>query len=152
TLDFLRLLSAQASPGRWASRAAPRALVVDDDAVSSRALAIALRNARLDAAEAPDPEMALEALRQEQFDLILLDIEMPQMSGFKLCEKLRALPGYRKTPVIFVTVHTEFENRMHTVLSGGNDLISKPVFPIELAVKGLTHVFRSQLPEPWGAM
>jgi putative two-component system response regulator len=75
---------------------------------------------------------------------------MPGMGGFELCEKIRQLPNYKRTPVIFVTGHADFDNRIHSVLSGGNDLIAKPVFPIELAVKAVTHLLRSQLPESWG--
>jgi CheY-like chemotaxis protein len=79
------------------------------------------------------------------FDLVLLDIEMPGMDGFELCRRLRLLPGHQKTPVIYVTSHDAFENRAKSVLSGANDLISKPVFPIELAVKAVSHLLKSAL-------
>jgi CheY-like chemotaxis protein len=77
--------------------------------------------------------------------LFLLDIEMRDMSGFQLCERIRALPDHQKAPVIFVTGHSDFENRARGVLAGGNDLISKPVFPIELAVKAVTHLLKARL-------
>jgi len=60
-------------------------------------------------------------------------------------KSLRALPGCRRTPVIYVTGHSDFESRAKSVLSGGNDLIAKPVFPMELRVKAMTHLLKSQL-------
>jgi CheY-like chemotaxis protein len=149
TLDFFRLLMADAGRGA-ASTQTWKALVVDDDPVSVRALVGALSSANLVAVGERDPAEALKQLGREQFGLVLLDIEMPGMGGFELCEKIRQLPNYKRTPVIFVTGHADFDNRIHSVLSGGNDLIAKPVFPIELAVKAVTHLLRSQLPESWG--
>jgi CheY-like chemotaxis protein len=82
-------------------------------------------------------------LARKHFDLVLLDIEMPQMTGFEVCRKLRMLPGYEKTPVIYVTAHSDFESRSRSIISGGNDLIAKPIFPIELAVKAVAHLIGS---------
>jgi DNA-binding response OmpR family regulator len=84
-------------------------------------------------------------LEETRFDLVLLDIEMPGMNGFELCKRLRALPRHATTPVIFVSGHSDFANRAKGVLSGGDDLISKPVFPIELAVKAVIHLLGSHL-------
>jgi CheY-like chemotaxis protein len=95
-----------------------------------------------------DPASALQMLKEKHCDLVLLDIEMPGMDGFELCKRMRALPGYQRTPVIYVTAHSDFEYRAKSVLSGGNDLIAKPVFPIELAVKAVTHLLKSRLAEP----
>jgi CheY-like chemotaxis protein len=64
------------------------------------------------------------------------------MDGFELCRRLRTLPGYQKTPVIFVTSHSDFESRARSKLSGGDDLISKPVFPMELAVKAVAQLLK----------
>jgi DNA-binding response OmpR family regulator len=121
-------------------------LVVDDDPLSNHLVVAALRRARLEARAAENPLIGLELLRQRTYDLVLLDIEMPHMTGFDLCRKLRTLPGYARTPVIYVTAHSDFESRSKGVLSGGNDLIAKPVFPIELAVKTVTHLIKSHLP------
>ena len=82
----------------------------------------------------------------EHFDLILLDIEMPVLNGFELCKRLRAVPGYEHTPVIFVTVHSDFESRAKSSLSGGDDLIAKPILPMELAAKVVMHLLKRQMP------
>ncbi len=151
TLDFLSTLLAAAEHAAATPLKPGKALVVDDDAVSNHALVAALRGAKVSAVGAQDPVIALRTLEQDAYSLVLLDIQMPGMDGFELCQKLRTMPQYKKTPIIFVTGHADFDNRLHSVLSGGNDLICKPVFPIELAVKALTHLLRSQLPEPWGS-
>jgi len=75
----------------------------------------------------------------------LLDIDMPKLTGFEVCEKLRALPHYKTTPVIFVTAHSNFGNRTQGVLSGGNYFITKPVDPLELALKVTIHLFKAQV-------
>ena len=85
-------------------------------------------------------------LAQNRFDLIFLDVDMPGMSGFELCTKLRQLPAHKKTPVIFVTGLTDFESRTNSTMSGGNDFIAKPFLFMELAVKALVYVLRGRLP------
>ena len=149
TLDFLRLLFAEADQPGALPRAANKALVVDDDRVTTLALVNTLSRAHLDATAVHDPLLALKRLEQEDYELILLDIQMPELDGFEFCKKVRELPKYSKTPVIFVTSHDDFESRIHSVLSGGNDLIAKPVFPAELLVKVVTHLLRSRLPGEW---
>jgi len=147
TLDFLRLLYSKPHDSEAAAKVPLKAFVLDDDAVSGRAVASALRNVNIESIVLQQPSGALEKLKKEQFGLILLDIEMPEIDGLEFCKKVREMPQYRRTPVIFVTGHTDFESRINSVLSGGDDLISKPIFPIELAVKAVTHLLRSQLPE-----
>jgi CheY-like chemotaxis protein len=89
--------------------------------------------------------VGLQWLKERRYDLVLLDIEMPGMDGFELCRRLRTLPGYQKTPVIYVTSHSDFESRAKSILSGGDDLISKPVFPMELAVKAVALLLKRQM-------
>ncbi|HKI69045.1 MAG TPA: response regulator, partial [Verrucomicrobiae bacterium] len=98
----------------------------------------------LDPVSVEDPEVALQLLQNNHIDLIMLDISMPTMSGFELCEKLRELPQYKTTPVIFVTVNGDFQSRAQSVLSGGNDLITKPTSPLELALKTTLHLLVPQ--------
>ncbi len=123
-------------------------LVVDDDALSNRLVISALRNVQLPARGTEDPHLALRMLQEKHYGLILMDIEMPGMDGIELCKKVRALPGYENTPVIYVTLHSDFETRARSILSGGTDLIAKPLSPIELATKVLMHLLKSQAPAP----
>ena len=145
TLDFLSVLFEHAHVATRETPLTAQALVVDDDPLSSRAMIAALQRAHLQGRSFAEPVAALRHLQENHYDLFLLDIEMRGMSGFQLCERIRALPDHQKSPVIFVTGHSDFENRARGVLAGGNDLISKPVFPIELAVKAVTHLLKARL-------
>jgi CheY-like chemotaxis protein len=113
----------------------PRVLVVDDDAVTNRALVLALARMPLRAVGVTDPAEALNRLRDQPFNVVLLDIELPGMDGLALCDKMRALPGHRLTPVIFVTSHDDFRTRARSLMIGSTDFIAKPVIPVELGVK-----------------
>lgn len=119
-------------------------LAVDDDPLANRIVLAALSRAKLTARTTESPATALELLAQNRYDLVLLDVEMPGMNGFDLCRKLREMPGYENTPVIYVTSYADFDSRVKAVDVGGNDLIAKPVFPIELAVKALMHLIRAK--------
>ena len=120
-------------------------MVVDDEPISRRAVIYALEKAQLKCVGVEDPNVALNMLSENQFNLIFLDVDMPGMTGFELCTKLRALPAHAKTPVVFVTGLTDFESRARSTLSGGNDLIAKPFLFMELAVKALGYVLKGQL-------
>src|SRR6202020_1059487 len=78
-------------------------LVVDDEPISRRTIAVALNKARLRCVGMEDSRMALTILQENPFDLIFLDAEMPGLNGFELCAELRKLPTNKTTPVIFVT-------------------------------------------------
>jgi CheY-like chemotaxis protein len=145
TTDFLGSLLERVSSAPLKPQATPQTLVVDDDPLSNRLLSSALRRAQMTARCTQDPLVAMQWVNETHFDLVLLDIEMPGMNGLDFCKQLRVLPDYGHTPVIFVTSHDDFANRAKSILSGGNDLISKPVLPIELAVKAVTHLLKSNL-------
>jgi DNA-binding response OmpR family regulator/HPt (histidine-containing phosphotransfer) domain-containing protein len=145
TIDFLGVLIPTVSRGEAAQSAPPNILVVDDEAISRRAVVYALEKAGLKCLSLEDPMGALAMLSENRFDLIFLDVDMPGMDGFELCQKVRALPNQQKTPVIFVTSLSDFENRAKSTLSGGNDLIAKPFIFMELAVKALTFVLKGQI-------
>ena len=120
-------------------------LVVDDDAISRRAVVYALEKAKLKSAHVEDPEEALQLLEKNDYELVFLDVDMPNMDGFELCARLRALPQHRKTPVVFVTSLNDYESRACSTMAGGNDVIAKPFLFIELTVKALIHIMRNRL-------
>jgi CheY-like chemotaxis protein len=148
TLDFLGVLFATARESSADEPLVSQVLVVDDDAVTNRAAIFALQRAHLQARAVEDPLVALKLLAETRFDLILLDIEMPQIDGFEFCRQVRSIPGYERTPVIYVTIHSDFESRAKGVLSGGDDLIAKPFLPIELAVKAVMHLVKRHVQTP----
>ena len=144
-IDFLGVLFEKNTGAETDEAQNANILVVDDETISRRAITYALDKAGLKSTPVEDPIEALELVSKKKFDLIFLDVDMPNMTGFELCSRLRALPGYAKTPVIFVTSLNDFKNRASSTMSGGNDFIGKPFLYIELAAKSLVHVLRGQL-------
>ena len=145
-VDFVELLLRRAGESVPGAPLSVKVLVVDDDPLSNRLVVAALREAQLNPRSTEDPIVAWQWANSEHFDLILLDVEMPVLNGFELCKRLRAVPGYEHTPVIFVTVHSDFESRAKSSVSGADDLIAKPILPMELAAKVVMHLLKSQVP------
>lgn len=146
-VDFMALELSEAPKTPKRSQHTPVVLVVDDEAFSRRAIISGLEKVGLANVALNNPTEALEILQERTFDLICLDVDMPEMSGFDTCVKLRKMPQHQRTPVIFVTGISDFNSRAKSSLSGGNDLIAKPFIPIELAVKALTHLYRQETEE-----
>ena len=84
-------------------------------------------------------------LSEQNFDLILLDVGLPDMNGMDICSRVRAMPHHQKTPIVFLTGAATVQNRVQSTLNGGNDLISKPFSILELAVKAIVWIFKGQL-------
>jgi CheY-like chemotaxis protein len=145
-VDFLGILFERTNLPDKANSSPPTVLVVDDEAISRRAVIYALDKAKLKSVSVDDPAAAFDLLTENKFDLVFLDVDMPGMSGFELCSKLRQLPAHAKTPVVFVTSLNSFESRTSSMMSGGNDFIAKPFLFIELAVKALVYTLRARLP------
>jgi CheY-like chemotaxis protein len=120
-------------------------LVVDDEDISRRAIIYALEKTQLPSVGVDNPSEAFQLLSDKDFDLVFLDVDMPEMTGFELCAKLRQLPHHKKTPVLFVTALNDFESRTSSTMAGGNDFIGKPFLFIELTVKALMHVLRGKV-------
>lgn len=150
-VEFLGTLIESARNQQRVDISVGEVLAVDDDPLSNRIVLAALNRAKLTARTTESPTKALELLAQSRYDLVLLDVEMPEINGFDLCRKIREMPGYENTPVIYVTSYADFESRVKVVGVGGNDLIAKPIFPIELAVKALMHLIRAKLAQPVAA-
>ena len=144
SVDFLGVLFENAAEDER-TPLPPAILVVDDEATSRMAVLAGLEKARLKGTSVESPHTALELAVKNPYDLIFLDVDMPGMNGFDLCTKLRVLPMHTHTPVVFVTVLSDFQSRARSVMSGGNDLIAKPFLLIELAVKAMTYVIKGQM-------
>ncbi len=133
----------QNQPADTDAQAPMKILLVDDDAVSSKAVVLALGRAKLAAVSVTDPFDGLKQLQQNAWNLVLLDVNMPGLDGISLCDQIRGLPLHHKTPVIFVTSQADFKTRARSMLSGGTDLIAKPILPTELCVKVLGHLVKN---------
>ncbi len=144
-VDFLGFLFERGLATNGREIPAGNVLVVDDEPISRRAVIYAVEKARMQSTPAESAAEALKLLADKDFDLIFLDVDMPGMNGYELCAKLRAMPQFKKTPVVFVTALADFDNRTSSMMAGGNDFIAKPFLFIELTVKSLIHVLRAQL-------
>jgi len=147
-VDFLGFLFGSATAPEKQEIPAGEILVVDDEPISRRAIVYALEKAHLQSISAEDPNAAFKMLEEKKFDLVFLDVDMPGMTGYELCAKLRNLPQHKKTPVVFVTALSDFDSRTNSMMAGGNDFIAKPFLFIELTVKALIHVLRAKLQPP----
>jgi CheY-like chemotaxis protein/HPt (histidine-containing phosphotransfer) domain-containing protein len=144
-VDFLGCLFEHGATPERSEPPSAIALVVDDEAIARRAVSYALEKTKLKSVSVADASTALRLLSENHFDLVFLDVDMPDMNGFELCTRLRAMPAHHKTPVVFVTSLNDFESRASSTMSGGNDFIAKPFLFTELAVKALIYVLRGKL-------
>ena len=122
-----------------------RIMIVDDDPFACQAVCRALNRVNLQAICVDSPELALQQLGDDHFDLIFLDIEMPEVDGFELCSILRATPAYQAIPIVFLSLYADHAHRAESMQRGGDDFISKPFLYMELAVKALSLVMRAPL-------
>jgi DNA-binding response OmpR family regulator len=144
-LDFLATLLPDAVRDRLKDPGAAQVLIVDDEDGARKIIMVAMRLANLKSMAADTPSAGLAALGVQGFDLIFLDVGLPEMNGFELGAKIRALPMHEKTPIIFITGMATFQNRVQSSLSGGNDFVGKPFSLPELGLKALIWVFKGQL-------
>lgn len=147
-IDFLGMLSQNRIAANADFSLFANILAVDDEPFSRKAVVEALGRTNLKCVAVDSPDAALALLKENRFELAILDIDMPGMNGLDLCKNLRLLPHHKETPVIFVTSLSDFENRAKSTLVGGSDLIGKPFALMELAVKALIYVQKAQLKAP----
>jgi len=108
-------------------------LIVDDTVANLDILAELL--AEYDLIDTTSGVDALEIVNEEKVDLILLDIMMPEIGGFKVCERLKSNPYTKNIPVIFLTAKTDEESIEKAYEIGGSDYITKPFKPKELLAR-----------------
>ena len=97
-VDFLGFLFEHGTQPEKQEMPPANILVVDDEAISRRAIVYALEKAQLQSVNVEDPNAAYKLLSENPFDLVFLDVDMPGMTGFELCTKLRTLPQPQKNP------------------------------------------------------
>jgi putative two-component system response regulator len=119
----------------------PKVLVVDDHAASRMTAVALLAMEGYEVIEADSGLTAIELVRLKQPDLILLDVMMPGMDGFEVCQRLKQDELTRLIPVIFITALNDRRSRIRGIEAGADDFLSKPFDRVELAarVKSLVH-------------
>jgi two-component system sensor histidine kinase/response regulator len=107
--------------------AAPHILVVDDQPINVQLLKRKLEREGIRVTAAYNGLEALELVKKDQPDLILLDVMMPDMDGIEVCQRLQASEGTRGIPVIFITARTTKESKLEGLGVGAVDYITKPI-------------------------
>src|ERR1700682_3253632 len=125
----------QIGPGHPAS-----ILVVDDTPANLQVLAGMLKDRGYKVRPVPSGKLALLAARRDPPDLILLDINMPEMNGYEVCEHLKADDTLKGIPVIFISALTEQMDKVKAFAIGGVDYITKPFQMEELHARVETHL------------
>ena len=115
-------------------------LIVDDIAENLQVLGKILDENEIEFSYASSGKEALEAVSYNRPDLILLDVNMPEMTGFEVCEILKRDPVTREIPVIFLTAKTEQEDILQGLSVGGIDYITKPFNSRELISRVKSHL------------
>jgi DNA-binding response OmpR family regulator len=113
----------------------PRILLVDDDAAVRSAVSGALAGEGYDVDCLGDAEEALRQALAAPPSLVLLDVTMPRLDGWELCEILRRQSQTRDVPVLFLTGRTDVRDRITAMQVGGTDFISKPFHAKDLRAK-----------------
>ncbi|RTZ63248.1 MAG: response regulator [Aquificaceae bacterium] len=103
------------------------ALVVDDSAAIRKQLEIELRDTTISADYANCGKEALEKIENNKYDLIFLDIIMPDIDGYEVCKQLRQKKNYKKTPVIMLSGKTSPLDEVNGILAGASTYLLKPV-------------------------
>ncbi len=116
-----------------------RILAVDDNPKNLKVLAALLSSASFIVDYAFSGAEALNMIAVENYDVILLDIMMPEMDGYETCEKIRQVEKNRDIPVIFLTARTDTESITRGFKVGGYDYVTKPFRADELLARVRTH-------------
>jgi two-component system sensor histidine kinase/response regulator len=124
-----------------------RILVVDDITKNLQVVGTMLRNAGYEVMPTTSGAQALERVRVQPPDLILLDLMMPEMDGIEVCQRLKADALTRQIPVIFLTASNEMEHLVKGFEVGAVDYVTKPFNPPELLARVRTHIELKQARE-----
>ena len=110
-----------------------RVLVIDDEAPIRLLCRVNLEAEQMEVVEAKDGPTGLEEAKRTNPDVILLDVMMPTLDGWRVAEHLLDDPTTRNIPIIFLTARAEFRDRARGLDIGGIDYVTKPFNPLELA-------------------
>jgi len=115
-------------------------LIVDDSMKNIQVVGSVLRDKNYRSGFAMSGKQALKMLEKTQFDLILLDVNMPELNGFETCKILRNNKDFVDIPVIFLTADVNYESKINGFKNGGQDYVTKPFNSEELLARVRTHL------------
>ena len=113
----------------------PKILIADDNVQNVELIQAYLEELDCEALTAYDGEETLEKVAAESPDLLLLDIMMPKISGYEVCQRLKGDPATRDIPILMVTALNEVTDIERGVQAGTDDFLTKPVHKLELLTR-----------------
>lgn len=116
-------------------QAPPKILIVEDKQDNIDLISYFLKPQKYEIQVAMDGETAIEMVTESPPDIILLDIMLPKMNGFEVCERVKKDPGTRFIPVIMITALKELKDKIHSLEVGADDFITKPFENVELLTR-----------------
>lgn len=112
-----------------------KVLVVDDDEPFREHIGAILRESGFSVTTLGEPKKIMETAESVKPDIMLLDIMMPDISGFDVCRMLRSTTGWKELPILFLTAEADPKVRLECFRAGGDDYIKKPVLKEELLAR-----------------
>lgn len=109
-----------------------RILVVDDSPTVCEQLFLFLKQRGYACYAVREVRQALEAVEKNQYDMVFLDVVMPEMDGYTLCRKIKMMPAYKHIPVVLLTSRDSTTDRVHGLMAGCSRYLTKPLSPGEL--------------------
>lgn len=128
-----------------ANRPPAQILAMDDDAQVLLILQTLLQLSRLHIIPVTKPAQFWTTLQTTVLDLVILDIEMPEVDGIELCQIIRSDPRWSWLPILFLTAHTSAEIRDRVFAAGADDYLTKPIATVELVQRILNRLNRTRL-------
>ena len=116
----------------WARHHGARVLLVEDNIINAEVVLELLHGVGLDVTTAGNGRIAVERAVEQTFDLVLMDMQMPEMGGLEATRIVRVLPGWAEVPIIALTANAFAEDRDACLEAGMNDVLAKPVEPAKL--------------------
>ncbi len=107
-------------------------LAVDDSASMRQMVAFTLKSAGFEVTDASDGDEALQIAQREAFDVVITDVNMPNMDGITLCKELRQLANFKFTPILMLTTESSNEKKQAGRAAGATGWIVKPFNPDQL--------------------
>ena len=144
-IDFIATLIHESNLSHIKDVTTAQILAIDDDEGVLEIIKATMEMVHINIATSSQSSAGLQMLSEQNYDLILLDVGLPEMNGMDICSRVRAMPHHQRTPIVFLTGEATVQNRVQSTLNGGNDMIGKPFSILELAVKVIVWIFKGQL-------